>query len=99
MVRRSIRLGLAGGVLAALVMACSVPSGTLGVSRAADAPPSLARMTGVNWFGFETSLYVPHGLWSRDYRSMLQQMRDLGFNTIRVPFSDAMLDKTPSAGL
>ena len=23
---------------------------------------------GVNWFGFETSNYVPHGLWSRDYR-------------------------------
>jgi endoglucanase len=42
---------------------------------------------GVNWFGFETSNHVPHGLWSRDYRDMLAQIASLGFNTIRLPFS------------
>ena len=42
---------------------------------------------GVNWFGFETSNHVPHGLWSRDYREMLAQIASLGFNTIRLPFS------------
>ncbi len=26
------------------------------------------RLTGVNWFGFETSLYQPHGIWSRDMK-------------------------------
>lgn len=46
------------------------------------------RMAGVNWFGFETSNHAPHGLWSRDYKSMIDQMDSLGYNTIRIPFSD-----------
>ena len=32
------------------------------------------RIAGINWFGFETSNNVVHGLWSRDYRSMLDQI-------------------------
>ncbi|MDC7221931.1 MAG: cellulase family glycosylhydrolase [Spirochaetales bacterium] len=64
-----------------------------------DSLPDLDRMTGVNWFGFETGIYVPHGLWLRDYKSMLQQMADLGFNTIRLPFSNEMLDQTPTDGI
>jgi endoglucanase len=42
---------------------------------------------GVNWFGFETSVHVAHGLWARDYSDMLAQIRSLGFNAIRLPFS------------
>lgn len=84
---------------------CSAPISQLEPSVQAparaltDSPPDLPRMTGVNWFGFETGTYLPHGLWARDYRSMLQQMKDLGFNTIRLPFSNEMLEKTPSNGL
>ncbi|WP_405645428.1 cellulase family glycosylhydrolase [Streptomyces sp. NBC_00019] len=46
------------------------------------------RIAGINWFGFETGNYVLHGLWSRDYKSMIDQMKSLGYNTIRIPFSD-----------
>jgi endoglucanase len=46
------------------------------------------RIAGVNWFGFETSNEVVHGLWSRDYKSMMDQMKSLGYNTIRLPYSD-----------
>jgi endoglucanase len=55
------------------------------------------RLTGVNWFGFETGNYVAHGLWSRDYRSVLQQIKDLGFNCIRIPWSNEMIGKVPSS--
>ncbi len=48
------------------------------------------RLTGVNWFGFETSNLAPHGLWARDYHGMLLQIRQLGFNCIRIPFCDDM---------
>ncbi len=51
----------------------------------------VARLTGVNWFGFETSNLSPHGLWARDYRSMLRQIADVGFNTVRIPWCNAML--------
>ncbi|MEN3013240.1 MAG: cellulase family glycosylhydrolase [Endomicrobiia bacterium] len=57
------------------------------------------RLTGVNWFGFETGNYVPHGLWSRDYKSMIMQIRDLGFNCIRIPWCNEMLRKTTPRGL
>ncbi len=46
----------------------------------------------MNWFGFETSSSMPHGLWQRNWRSMLDQIAELGFNTIRLPFSSAVLE-------
>lgn len=55
------------------------------------------RLTGINWFGFETGNYVVHGIWTRDYQSVLQQIKDLGFNCIRLPWCCAMLDKSPNS--
>lgn len=50
------------------------------------------RITGANWFGLETSTFAPHGLWTRSMSSMLDQIRSLGYNTIRVPFSNQLFD-------
>lgn len=54
------------------------------------------RLTGVNWFGFETGNFSPHGLWARDYRSMLRQIKDLGFGVVRLPWCNDMLKAVPS---
>ena len=67
----------------------------LSVTEEQSTIPHTGRLTGVNWFGFETSSYVTHGLWTRDYKSMLQQIADLGFNTVRIPWSNEMLGKDP----
>ena len=53
-----------------------------------DASNTPVRIAGINWFGFETSNLVPHGLWTRDYKSMLDQIKSTGYNTIRMPYSD-----------
>ncbi len=53
-----------------------------------DAGGRPVRMTGVNWFGGETSNHTFHGLWTRSYRSMIDQMVDLGYNSMRLPYSD-----------
>jgi endoglucanase len=53
-----------------------------------DAAGQPVRVAGINWFGFETANHVVHGLWARDYKSMLDQMKSLGYNTVRMPFSD-----------
>ncbi|MET7450709.1 cellulase family glycosylhydrolase [Streptomyces sp. NPDC005574] len=53
-----------------------------------DAAGQPVRIAGINWFGFETANHVVHGLWSRDYKSMIDQMRSLGYNTLRLPYSD-----------
>jgi endoglucanase len=53
-------------------------------------------LRGVNWFGFETSTQLAHGLWTRDYRDMLGQIAALGYDTIRLPFSlQAMRSSSP----
>lgn len=62
-----------------------------------DDQQNSVRLTGVNWFGFETGNEAPHGTWARDYKSMLKQIRDLGFNTVRVPWSNAILRPNAAA--
>lgn len=58
--------------------------------------PTPGRWTGVNWFGLETGNLAPHGLWARDYKSVLQQIRDLGFNSVRIPWCNSILTGTPT---
>ncbi|WP_405918242.1 cellulase family glycosylhydrolase [Streptomyces sp. NBC_00728] len=64
-----------------------------------DAQNQPVRMAGINWFGFETANYVTHGLWSRDYKSMIDQMKTLGYNTIRLPYSDDIFKGTQPNGI
>ncbi|NDC55188.1 MAG: glycoside hydrolase family 5 protein, partial [Planctomycetia bacterium] len=61
-------------------------------SQILDATNTAVRIAGVNWFGFETSNFAPHGLWARGYREMMDQMKSLGFNTIRLPYCDQLFD-------
>ncbi|WP_406469464.1 cellulase family glycosylhydrolase [Streptomyces hirsutus] len=56
-----------------------------------DAAGQPVRIAGINWFGFETDVRVAHGLWARDYKGMLDQIKSLGYNTVRVPYSDDIL--------
>lgn len=48
-------------------------------------------LRGVNWFGFETGDHVVHGLWARPWKSMIGQMKNLGFNAVRIPVCPASL--------
>jgi endoglucanase len=56
-----------------------------------DASNQQVGLSGVNWFGFETSNNAPHGLWTRNWAEMLDQIKSQGYNVIRLPFSNAML--------
>jgi endoglucanase len=55
-----------------------------------DAAGRAVGLTGVNWFGFETGTFAPHGLSVRNYKSMLDQIAASGFNTLRLPYSNAL---------
>jgi endoglucanase len=63
-----------------------------------DSAGGTVRLTGLSWFGFETSNFVVHGLWSRPLGDMLDQIKSLGYNTIRIPWTNEMLlaGKTPN---
>ncbi len=56
-------------------------------------------LRGVNWFGMETETHAPHGLWKRDYKQMLAQIKMLGYNFIRLPFSVAGLRSNDISGV
>jgi aryl-phospho-beta-D-glucosidase BglC (GH1 family) len=47
-------------------------------------------------YGFESSKYVLQGLKVRSYTSIVDQIKTMGFNTIRVSFSGQMLNRTTS---
>jgi endoglucanase len=58
--------------------------------RIVDAHGNEVVLTGVNWFGLETGTYAPHGLWTRNWQQMLDQMAGSGFNTLRLPYSNEL---------
>ena len=71
-----------------------VAAGRLRVAGAqlVDAHGAPVRLTGVNWFGLETATYAPHGLDRRSMGALLDQVKTLGFNVVRVPFSSQLFD-------
>ena len=58
-----------------------------------DGSGNEVRIRGVNWFGFDGASAMPHGLWTRNLDSMVAQVADLGFNTIRLPFASELLNE------
>lgn len=60
--------------------------------RIYDEQATRITIQGVNWFGFETDTRVVHGLWARSLTDMLDQMKSLGFNAVRVPFCPAVIN-------
>jgi endoglucanase len=64
-----------------------------------DAKGHPVLLRGVNWFGIESDTHVPHGLWARDYKEMLAQMKDLGYNMIRLPYSVQSLQESTVKGI
>lgn len=48
-------------------------------------------MTGTNWFGFNTTERVFHGLWSANIEDITKSMAERGMNMLRVPISTQLL--------
>src|SRR5262245_42099439 len=105
---RGLLLVLAGGVLAACMAPppptptpapptpTPLPYGT-GPLRASggklvDAAGREVRLTGVNWSGLETGAFAPIGLWSHTIEETLDQIVAVGFNTLRLPYSNQLFE-------
>ena len=67
-------------------------------SQILDSNNQRVRIAGINWYGFETSSAVAHGLYVQDYKVILQTIRSNGYNTVRIPFSNQMVE-SPSTNL
>jgi hypothetical protein len=53
-------------------------------------------LKGVSYFGFETTTYAPHGLWSYPLSFFLDFLQSNNFNAIRLPFSQYLALNNPS---
>ncbi len=53
-----------------------------------DSNNNEVRLKGINWAGMESTTRVADGLQARTLDSLLDQIQSLGFNLIRIPFSD-----------
>jgi endoglucanase len=57
-----------------------------------DSAGNPVRIAGINWYGFETPDEIAHGLWVQDYHTVINDIAALGYNTIRIPFSNQMVE-------
>jgi len=57
-----------------------------------DSSGHAVRIAGINWYGFETTDEVAHGLWAKDYHTILNTIKSSGYNTIRLPYSNQMAE-------
>ncbi len=64
-------------------------------SQLLDSANRPVRIAGVNWYGFETTNAVPGGLQQQDYKTIIATIRRSGYNAIRLPFSNQMVE-TPA---
>ncbi len=78
--------------------AIDLPLSTKG-SKIVDSTGRSVLLRGVNWFGIETEMHAPHGLWKRDYKELLGQIKSLGYNTIRLPYSLQSLKASNVTGI
>jgi len=61
-------------------------------SQLLDTQNRPVRIAGINWFGLETTNYMVEGLNVRSYKSMIDQIKSLKYNTIRLPYSNQLFD-------
>jgi len=84
---------------AVVLLAAGLPGRAQGVgywhtsgSQILDANGVPVRIAGINWYGFETTDEVAHGLYAQDYHQILNTIHAQGYNTIRLPFSNQMVE-------
>ena len=103
-VSRRLAAHLFGSLLAAAFFLAAPASGQAGGywhtsgELILDANDKPVRITGINWYGFESNSGVVGGLYAQDYKIILQTLKSQGFNTIRIPLSSQTIE-TPGKTL
>lgn len=64
-------------------------------TRILDARGEQVRIAGVTWYGMETSYWVPAGLDYQSYKTIMSMVHRLGYNAIRLPYSNEMVESNP----
>lgn len=60
-----------------------------------DSTGQIVRIAGVTWYGMESSHWVPAGLDFQPYTTIMDLIKLLGYNTVRLPFSNELVERNP----
>jgi hypothetical protein len=98
---------LAALLTSGVALAAALSSGTIGAPAASAVPEddwlhvvgnqivdeegNRVWLTGTNWFGYNASERVFHGLWSANITELTRAMANRGINIVRVPISTQLL--------
>jgi endoglucanase len=63
-----------------------------------DSTGARVHLSGVNWYGAESSDFVVAGLQAATLQSIVQQIKSLGFNVVRLPWSNQLFETNPVVG-
>ena len=66
-----------------------------GGTRIVDAHGRGVVLAAINWYGAEGPDFVPGGLDRRPYMDVLLTIKALGFNAVRLPFSNELVERNP----
>ncbi|HEX6507621.1 MAG TPA: cellulase family glycosylhydrolase [Chloroflexota bacterium] len=93
-------LALFAGTTVALTAMRSQASGGAGYwhtsgTEILDANGQHVRIAGVTWYGMESSYWVPAGLDYQPYTKIMDLVKSLGYNTIRLPYSNELVESNP----
>jgi len=80
--------------LSAQTAAITPPLHTEGY-RIVDAAGHAVRLTSVNWYGFDQKEYVAGGLDHAPLETIIEQIRIIGVNSVRLPWANETLEHDP----
>jgi endoglucanase len=63
-----------------------------------DSNGTRVHLNGVNWYGAESTDFVVAGLQAASLQSIVQQIKSLGFNVVRLPWSNQLYETNPAVG-
>jgi endoglucanase len=63
-----------------------------------DSAGKRVHLNAVNWYGAESSDFVVAGLQSATLPAIVQQIKSLGFNAVRLPWSNQLYESNPPVG-
>ncbi|MGI8825472.1 MAG: glycoside hydrolase family 5 protein [Chloroflexota bacterium] len=64
-------------------------------TRIVDAWGRSIRIASVTWYGMESTYWVPAGLDYQPYTSIMDTIKGLGYNAIRLPYSNELVEHDP----
>ena len=63
--------------------------------RIVDSTGNTVRLTSVNWYGFDEKEYVAGGLDHAPLAKIIEQIQNIGVNSVRLPWANETLERNP----